>query len=192
MTLSTSQGVYTNGASRYNFESDLFDHLRDVPVAPVFQVLTRVWALLVFPTPVFVTGSGQELITTYGLNGAYTHNWDTRWNTAVFGAWAAVRYNNTAKGYICGAFVTTLALSSGGAGCNPDFNYAVVGTDRPLDPVKNLTFSAEFAYMMLDQKYASGSTVTLPLQAGIAKPSAAYELKDQNSLVLLLRAQRDW
>lgn len=45
--------------------------------------------------------------------------------------------------------------------------------------------------MMLDQKYASGSTVTLPLQSGIAKPAATYELKDQNSLVLL-RAQRNF
>ncbi|MGY4298919.1 hypothetical protein ACVWXN_007014 [Bradyrhizobium sp. i1.4.4] len=45
---------------------------------------------------------------------------------------------------------------------------------------------------MLDQKYASGSTVTLPVQAGIAKPGAAYELKNQNSLALLLRAQRNW
>ncbi|MGY4425990.1 hypothetical protein ACVWY2_008439 [Bradyrhizobium sp. JR6.1] len=59
-------------------------------------------------------------------------------------------------------------------------------------PVKNLTFSADLAYTVLDQKYASGSTVTLPLQSGIAKPGAVYELKNQSSLTLLLRAQRNW
>ncbi|WP_245315676.1 porin, partial [Bradyrhizobium yuanmingense] len=141
---------------------------------------------------VFVTGAGQQLTTTYGFNGGYTHNWDPYWNTSIFGAWAAVRYNGTAKGYICGAFVASLALSSGVGGCNPDFNYAVVGTKTSWTPIKNLTFTSELAYLMLDQKYAGGSTVTLPLQSGIAKPAAVYELKDQNSLVLLLRAQRNF
>lgn len=75
---------------------------------------------------------------------------------------------------------------------NPDFNYAVAGVVTRWTPVKNLSFSAELAYTMLDQKYASGSTVNLPLQSGIAKPGAAYELKDQNSLTLLFRTQRNW
>ncbi|MET4022070.1 hypothetical protein ABIC10_007202 [Bradyrhizobium sp. S3.2.12] len=88
--------------------------------------------------------------------------------------------------------VANLALSSGVGGCNPDFNYAVVGTKTSWTPVKNLTFTGELAYVMLDQRYASGSTVTLPLQLGVAKPAAVYELKHQNSLVLLLRAQRNF
>lgn len=185
------QGVYTNGASRYNFQSYLsttYAMYGGTGLAGAYQSV----GLAGVSDSVFVTGAGQELTTTYGLNGAYTHNWDPHWNTAIYGAWAAVRYNNTAKGYICGAFVATLALSTGGAGCNPDFNYAVVGTVTRWTPVKNLTFSAELSYMMLDQKYATGSTVTLPLQPGIAKPAAAYELKDQNTLALLLRAQRNW
>lgn len=139
-----------------------------------------------------MTGSDQQSTTTYGFNGAYTHNWDPYWSTAIYGAWAAVRYNNAAKGYVCGAVVATLALSSGLAGCNPDFNYQVVGTVTRWTPVKNLTFSAELTFMMLDQKYKSGSTVTLPVQSSTAKPGAAYELKDQSNLALLLRAQRNW
>jgi hypothetical protein len=72
------------------------------------------------------------------------------------------------------------------------FNYASVGTYTSWTPVKGLTFLAELNYLMLDQKYASGSTVTLPLQSSIAKPGAAYELKNQNSLTMLLHAQRNW
>lgn len=53
---------------------------------------------------VFVSGSGQELATTYGSRGGNTHNWDPYWSTGIYGGWAAVRYR--AKGYICGAFVT--------------------------------------------------------------------------------------
>lgn len=187
------QGVYTNGASRYNFESYMpisFAMYGGTDVPGAYQSL----GIGGVSDSVFVTGAGQELTTTYGLNGAYTHNWNPYWNTSLYGAWAAVRYNGTAKGYICGAVVANLALSSGAAGCNPDFNYSVVGALTRWTPVKNLTFSAELAYMTLDQKYASGSTVALPLQSVVAKPGpgVAYELKDQHSLTLLLRAQRNW
>lgn len=185
------QGVYTNGASRYNFESYMstaYAMYGGTGLAGAYQSI----GLAGVSDSVFVTGSAQELTTTFGFNGAYTHNWNPQWNTALYGAWAAVRYNNTAKGYICGAFVANLALSSGIGGCNPDFNYAVVGTLTRWTPVKNLTFTGELSYMMLDQKYASGSTINLPLQSAIAKPVAAYELKDQGSLQMLLRVQRNW
>ncbi|UWU83218.1 porin [Bradyrhizobium yuanmingense] len=184
-------GVYTYGASSYNFHdymSRSFAMYGGTGLAGAYQSL----GLGGVADSVFVTGAGQQLTTTYGFNAGYTHNWDPYWNTSIFGAWAAVRYNNTAKGYICGAMVATIALSSGAAGCNPDLNYAVVGTKTSWTPVKNLAFTAELAYVMLDQKYAAGSTVTLPLQTVIAKPAATYELKDQNSLVLMLRAQRNF
>lgn len=184
-------GVYTNGASRYNMQNNLptsYAMYGGTGLAAAYQSV----GLAGLSDSVFVTGAGQELTTTYGFNGGYTHNWDPRWASSIYGAWAAVRYNSAAKGYICGAFVTTLALSSGPAGCNPDFNYAVIGATTSWTPVKGLTFTADLAYMMLDQKYVGGSTVTLPLQSSIAKPGAAYELKDQNSLTLYLRAQRNF
>ncbi|MGY2812066.1 porin [Bradyrhizobium sp. USDA 4506] len=186
------QGVYTNGASRYNFHdymsSTTFAMYGGSGLPGVYQSL----GIGGVSDSVFVAGAGQQLTTTYGFNGGYNHNWDPHWSSSIYGAWAAVRYNNTAKGYICGAFVASLALSNGLGGCNPDFNYAVVGTRTIWTPVKNLAFSADLTYMMLDQKYASGSTVTLPLQSAVAKPGALYELKDQHSLTLLLRAQRNF
>lgn len=185
------QGVYTKGASRYNFSSYLnttFAMYGGTNLAGVYQSV----GLAGLSDSVFVNGSGLELTTTYGFNGGYTHNWDPHWASTIYGGWGAVRYNGTAKGYICGAVVAGLALSSGFAGCNPDFNYSSVGTYTSWTPVKGLTFLAELNYTMLDQKYAGGSTVTLPLQSGIAKPGAAYELKNQNSLTMLLSAQRNW
>ncbi|WP_407169184.1 porin [Bradyrhizobium sp. ORS 111] len=184
-------GVYTNGASRYNFQ-DLMSTTYAIYGGTSLPGTYQSVGIGSVSDSVFVTGSSQELTTTYGFRGGYTHNWNPNWNTGIYGAWAALRYNNAAKGYICGAFVASLALSSGLAGCNPDLNYAVAGVITRWTPVKNLTFSADLAYTMIDQKYASRSTVALPLQTGIAKPAAAYELKDQNSLTLLLRAQRNW
>lgn len=185
------QGVYTNGASRYNFQdymSTAYAIYGGTGLPGAYQSL----GIGGVSDSVFITGAGQQLTTTYGFNGAYNHNWDPNWTTSLYGAWAAVRYNGTAKGYICGAVVGALALSSGVGGCNPDLNYAVVGVATYWTPVKNLSFTADLAYTMLDQKYAGGSTVTLPVQAGIAKPAGVYELKDQNSLTFRLRAQRVW
>lgn len=184
--------VYTNGASRYNFQEYMSSTFAVYGGAAGRGGTYQSVGLAGLSDAVFVTGAGQQLTTTYGFQGGYTHNWDPRFNSSIYGGWGAVRYNDTAKSSICGAFVATLALSSGIAGCNPDFNYGVVGFVTRWSPVKNLTFTADLAYVMLDQKYAGGSTVSLPLQSSIAKPSAAYELKDQNALTLLLRAQRNW
>ncbi|WP_375779153.1 porin [Bradyrhizobium sp. ma5] len=189
-TISMS-GVYTKGASRYDFNENMsttYAMYGGTAIGGAYQSL----GLAGLSDSVFVANSEQELTTTYGFRAGYTHNWDPYWNTGVYGGWAAVRYNSTAKAYICGAFVTGLSLSSGLTGCNPDFNYGAVGLITRWTPVKNLTFSADIAYTMLDQKYANGSVVTLPLQSSIAKPNALYELKDQSTVTMLLRAQRNW
>ena len=55
----------------------------------------------VFVSPNALYGGQQQLTTTYGFRGGYTHNWDAYWNTGLYGAWAAVKYNNTAKALIC-------------------------------------------------------------------------------------------
>ncbi|MGY3591800.1 hypothetical protein ACVIGB_008619 [Bradyrhizobium sp. USDA 4341] len=184
-------GVYANGASRYVFNANMvsaFARYSGTGLAGAYQSV----GIAGISDSLFVAGSGQELTTTYGINGAFNHNWNPYWSTSVFGGYGAVRYNSTAKGYICGAFVANLALSSGVGGCNPDFSYATVGTKTAWTPIKNLTFIAEVDYSMLHQNYASGSTVLLPAQAGIGKPAALYELKDQNSIAVQLIAQRNF
>jgi hypothetical protein len=46
------------------------------------------------------------------------------------------------------------------------------------------------AWTRLDQKFAG--TATAPAVAAIAKPAAVYQLKDQDSVSLLMRAQRNF
>jgi hypothetical protein len=65
-----------------------------------------------------------------------------------------------------------------------------VGVITRWTPVKGLTFSADFVYSHLDQKYSG--TITTPALTSVAKPAATYELKDQDTYSLLLRAQRNW
>lgn len=70
------------------------------------------------------------------------------------------------------------------------FAIGQVGLITRWTPVKNLTFSADFNWTHLDQKMAG--TFAYGGAGAIAKPAAVYELKDQDSLTLLLRAQRNW
>ncbi|TCU76900.1 porin-like protein [Bradyrhizobium sp. R2.2-H] len=176
-------GVYTEGASRYNFQE------LAATSYSMFGSSNAAYQSIGFAgvsDAVFGPGGQLELTKTYGFRGAYTHNWSPYWNTALYGAWAAVNYNSTAKGLICGsaAFATLTGT------CNPDFNIGQVGVITRWTPVKNLTFSADFVYSHLDQKYSG--VITTPALTNVAKPAAAYELKDQDTYSLLLRAQRNW
>ncbi|MBR0959542.1 porin, partial [Bradyrhizobium japonicum] len=144
------------------------------------------------PDTVFITGSQQETVKTWGFRGAYTHNWDPYWNTALYGAYAQAQFGTLAKTTLCGAGGAggVFGALAGVTGCNPDFAIGQIGIITRWTPVKNLTFSADLNWTHLDQKY-SGTALLSPA-ANTAKPTAVYELKDQDSITLLLRAQRNW
>lgn len=186
------QGVYTNGASRYNFHSFIptaFAMYSGNGSGGAYQSLGFAGiGDAVYSGTSAATGTGLELTTTYGFRGAFTHNWNPYWNTAIYGSWAALRYTNTAKALICGGAGFT---GPGFVGtCNPDFNLSTLGVITRWTPVTKLTFSADLAWTNLDQKYAG--TVAAAAQSTIAKPSTTYQLRDQNSVSMLLRAQRNW
>jgi hypothetical protein len=135
---------------------------------------------------------GLKLTEAWGVRGAFNHNWDPFWSSSLWGSYAGVRYNGdvldptSAKGAMCAAF--RLAVPVGVYDCNPDFNIAQVGVVTRWTPVKNLTFSGEVGAFFLDQKFAGFAT--LP---GVApKPTAVYEFKDQSTVFLNLRVQRNF
>jgi len=184
------QAVYTDGASRYNFQNlapQGFAMYGGTNVPGAYQSL----GIAAVADGVFSPGTGISSVQTWGMRGAYTHNWDPYWNTAIYGAYAQLKYGNGGSAIICGAVAALGAAVVGGlTNCNPDFNVAQVGLITRWTPVKNLTFSGEVTYSNLDQKFSG--VVTAPVATGVAKPAAVYELKDQNTVSLLLRAQRNW
>ncbi|MBR1126486.1 porin, partial [Bradyrhizobium lablabi] len=148
-------------------------------------------------------GSGLILTKAWGVRGAFNHNWDPYWSSSLWGSYAQVKYDGnaddnlagigSAKGIICNGFAATRPGQTGVAGvgtysCNPDFNIAQVGVVTRWTPVKNLTFSAEVGAFLLDQKFA-GSAVFTP---AAPKPNALYEFKDQSTVFLNVRAQRNF
>lgn len=180
------QGVYTNGATRYNIQENsqagAVTNYGGTNLPGAYQSVGLGFA----PDTVFAAGTQQQLTQTWGGRGAFNHNWDPYWSTSLYGAYAAVRYNSTAKALICGNATFAVATVTT---CNPDYDIGQVGIITRWTPVKNLTFSADLTYHHLDQKFTG--TISLP-SATIGKPAAAYELKDQNALLLLLRAQRNF
>jgi Porin subfamily len=145
--------------------------------------------------PVIFGGTGDiKLTEAYGIRGAFNHNWDPYWSTSVFGSASAVRYNGsntdltTAKGQFCAAYNASTGAKSADYTCNPDYNVYQIGAVTRWTPVKNLTFSAEVQYFVLDQKY-TGAAV---LAAAAPKPTTVYEFKDQSAVSLNVRAQRNF
>ena len=139
--------------------------------------------------PAFAGGDGSlHLTESYGIRGAFNHSWDAHWTTSLYGSYSAVRYDGTAKAYICANYTTPAKAVSADYGCNPDYNVSQLGIVTRWTPVKNLTFSAEVQWFHLDQKF----TGTATLAAAAPKPTAVYEFKDQNAVQLQVRAQRNF
>jgi hypothetical protein len=139
--------------------------------------------------PAFAGGDGSlHLTEAYGIRGAFNHNWDVHWSTSLYGSYSAVRYDGTAKAYICANYTTPAKAVSADYSCNPDYNVSQLGIITRWVPVKNLTFSAEVQWFHLDQKF----TGTAVLAAAAPKPTTRYEFKDQDAVQLQVRAQRNF
>jgi hypothetical protein len=157
---------------------------------------------------VFVTGSSQHTIKTWGMRGGYTHNWDPYWSSSIYGAYAAVRWDSFSKANLCALSPwgtagnnaingtgTGAQLQGNGGVCNPDYNIAQLGFVTRWTPVKNLTFSGEVTWSHIDQKNAGVlTTLTNSITYPVGKPirPIGYEFKDQDNVILAVRAQRNF
>jgi hypothetical protein len=184
------QAVYTDGASRYNFDSLVSQNYvmfggTNVPGAYQSVGLAGV------ADGVYAPGTGIATAQTWGIRGAFNHNFDPYWSGAIYGAYAQMKYGNGGAALVCGAIAAIGAATAGITNCNPDFNIAQIGGIIRWTPVKNLTFSADVVYTMLDQKFAGTISPAVAFAAS-AKPAAIYELKDQSTVTGLIRAQRNF
>src|SRR3954462_10335408 len=142
--------------------------------------------------PAFAGGDGSlHLTEAYGIRGAFNHNWDPYWSSSLFGSYSSVRYDDTAKGLICAVYTPGKAVSADFT-CNPDFNVAQLGLVTRWTPVKNLTFSAEVMWFLLDQKFTGTAALTPAAPKPGAAQGARYEFADQDVFSLNVRAQRNF
>jgi hypothetical protein len=188
-------GVYTDGATRYNIQD-----LSQAAAMTIFggTHLPGAYQSIGFgtaPDTMFGnSGGSQQLIQTWGMRGALNHNWNPYWSTSVYGAYASVMYSSGAKTLICGNGVTggsfQATYGAGVTSCNPNYGIGQLGVITRWTPVKNLAFSADLTYTNLAQNMVG--TIAYPGSAAIGKPATTYALANQNTLLLLLRAQRNF
>src|SRR5882757_8392446 len=188
------QAVYTDAASRYNFNSLMgttYSLYGGSGIAYQSLGLASV-ADVTYSGTTAATGTSLESVKTWGFRGGFTHNWNPNWASAIYGAYAQVRYGNNAKNAICNPLVATSIVATTGltGNCNPDFNLAVIGGNVIWTPIKNLAFTVDISATQLDQKYSG--LMAAPANLPPAKPAAFYELKDQTMVSALIRAQRNW
>ena len=139
--------------------------------------------------PVANGGDGSlHLTEAFGIRGAFNHNWDPYWSSSLYGSYSAVRYDGAAKAFICANYTTAGKAVSADYVCNPDYNVSQLGLLTRWTPVKNLAFTAEVQWFHLDQKFQG----TALLGPAAPKPSARYEFRDQDTLHLQVRVQRNF
>jgi hypothetical protein len=194
------QGVYTNGATRYNIQdlsiAGAVAYFGGTSVPGAYQSLGLGTAV----DSVFATGTSQQLTSTWGMRGAFNHNWNPYWSSALYGAYAGIMYNGTAKSLICGTTpgFTTLGFGLGSGAnagitkCDPNYQIGQLGFITRWTPVKNLTFSGDFTWTHLDQNFSGVIASPAAASTLIGKPATTYALSDQDTFTLLLRAQRNF
>jgi hypothetical protein len=149
--------------------------------------------------PLGAGGTGDlKLTTAYGVRGAFNHNWDPYWSSSVWGSASFVRYDGSAtditsaKGQYCATYIAsnklTAAKTSADFSCDPNYNVYQLGTVVRWTPVKDLAFSAEIGWFGLKQSF-TGAAVLTP---AAPKPNATYEYKNQDTVSLSIRIQRNF
>jgi hypothetical protein len=81
---------------------------------------------------VFNVGGQEQLISTWGMRGAFNHNWDPYWSTSIYGGWAFVDYGAGARNVFCTSFVAANPFVTT---CNPNYSVAQLGTVTRWTPV---------------------------------------------------------
>jgi hypothetical protein len=139
------------------------------------------------------TGGSIQLTQSWGVRGAFNHNWDPYWSSSLFGGVTGVHYSNNAKSLWCGAYALQATAGTGLAGvttCDPGFTLAEVGVTTRWTPVKNLTFSSEVMYAQLDTNMRG--TVNGTVTSAFPLTPGNYTFKNMGTVEVEFRAQRNF
>ena len=133
-----------------------------------------------------------QLTNSWGVRGAFNHNWDPYWSSSLFGGVTGVGYNSTAKSLWCGTYglIAGAKGSSGITTCDPGFTLAEVGITTRWTPVKNLTFSTEVMYAQLNTNMRG--TVVGSQTSAFASSTGAYTFGNMGTVEAEFRVQRNF
>ena len=145
---------------------------------------------------VYITGSGVELTTTWGINGFYQHFWNPKWRSSLYGGYVETDFDGAAKSFYCGGAggalsptavsgLSTAAASA--ATCNPNSSWWQVGSRTQWNPHPDLDIGLDVLYTRLNTAF-NGAAITA---ASGAQPSGAT-VSDQDIVSVMFRVQRNF
>jgi hypothetical protein len=163
-----------------------------------------------FSDGVFSNATGEvQLTTAWGINAAYDHLWTPQLRTSIYGSYLRVEYGNNANLAICNAqttpnfagtgFATPSAIAGSIAftglqvaqgACNNNFNWWQIGSRTQYNFTPWFYVGFDVIYQKLESASA-GNTVTFTSLTGAAKPTAFYQIQNQDNYGLRIRVHRD-
>ena len=132
------------------------------------------------------TGGAVELTTTWGVNAAYEHFWNKRWQTSVYGTYISTSYDSNANNYLCNGELFSLANFPGQ--CNNNWRYWNVGSRTQFNVDSQTYIGLDVIYTELDTSnqnvlYTSGSGT---------QPVTARNIQDQSAWMAEFRFHRNF
>ena len=140
------------------------------------------------------TATGLELTTTWAVNAAYTHFWNSQWKSTLWGSYYQETYPTLANAIICtgqGFGVGGVGnLSVAAAGCDND--WAAWGVGLRTQWAISSTFYMGLEVLYSNLQSAQTPTGTILLAPGSGKPTQLYTIEDQDVWAVRLRVHRDF
>ena len=163
-----------------------------------------------FSDGVFSNATGEvQLTTAWGINAAYDHLWTPQLRTSIYGSYLRVEYGNNANLAICNAQTTPNFAGTGFAqpsavagtiafnalqvaqgACNNNFNWWQVGSRTQYNFTPWFYVGFDVLYNKLESASA-GAPVTYTALANTAKPTAFYQIQNQDNYGVRIRVHRD-
>jgi len=163
-----------------------------------------------FSDAVFSNATGEiQLTTAWGINAAYDHLWTPQLRSSLYGFYGRVEYGDNANRAICNAQTTpnigispfAIASAVGGSiaftpaqvaqgQCNNNFTFWVAGSRTQYNFTPWFYVGFDVLYSRLESA-SNGTFATFTNLTGAAKPTAIYQIKDQDNYALRIRVHRD-
>jgi len=180
---------YTKGASRYsNSTATTWDYSK-------YDGGSFGWGFEtdgVYGGAAGTTGT-LELVSTWAVNAAYTHNWTPALKSTLWGSYREVNFNGASNAMLCsglGFGGGSGNAATAGAGCDMDWSAWGLGLRTEWKATKNLALGVEVLYAELNT--AQTGTGVVPLNANGSKPAGIYTLGDQDQVAIRFRATRSF
>jgi len=139
-------------------------------------------------------GTSINLSNSWEVTAWYEHYWNPQWRTSLFGNYSAITYGSGGTALL--AALSNPAQNTGfgsitATSGNLNFAIAQVGTRTAWQPVKDLTFSAEFVYSRLITNLTGTFTNAAGGISG-APVGQVYTIGSQNTYNVGLQALRSF